>query len=1150
MLSGNLMSINLPGTNPRWKFTTDSATRRSAASPVMVAFHRIVVLIALVVGIAPAGQTASAQCVGDCNGDCAVRIGELLQGVNIALERADIAVCPAFDIGGDDAVSIGELIQAVNNALQGCNMDECVASPTPTETTLSGSDTPTSTPLVGTPTFTRTAGTPTPTEAGSGSPTSVPSTPVGGLVLAGAVATDNGTVRVNFNGPVDGPSGLNSLNYQIVQPVTLADGPRILSTRFLLRCEGGESDGSACNDTSSVGPVCQGGSCSGEDRRVVVLATSTLAGIPYKLTVAGVRDTGGSTIVVRDLGDRRTNESTFAGRPLDPVRHCPRATATATLQTGICQLVLCDVSEDCPDGDFCVDRIQDCDGDELDDDTEARGWTVRVRGTGSEIVEERIVTSDPFDVDTDNDGLTDDEEQTANASGSRSNPRRRDTDGDGLDDFHEVTFLRIDPSDVDSDDDGLTDGAEVGGRSAPHRADTDGDGILDAADTNERTRQVADMPLYDIIVDNAAVTFDYQWELVSETRSLDMENGSESLTLSEETSTESRNFSESGTEWFAKTSIEAEASYSAPFSFGFEVKVKASAGIGASGKTTASRTEAERSAEAHERSNENSWTVQRGESERRSITGATLRADVRLVNTGLLAMNIEDLELTARIPNPTSPGEFVTLGTLQPDNPNLSVTLGPITTSSGVIPFTNSELGMRGPEFVDFLVRNPSSIIFDVANFSLSTETPNAPDYVGLIENEIVNSTSQILIDFGGASDRPVERLFVSTQVGGVRAFRDINGDGEFDPEVVRFDLQGNGPIGPTLLDALNFAGTDISVDPISGRVTAVGDVTADFPSGREWIILQEEGLGGSDPLMRFDPSVRADAVELSSKTQVWLLYIQDLDLDGVPRRVELLFGTSDTDADSDDDGVGDAIEIYDTYDVNIVELGPGCPDEMTSTSRSSPILADTDLDGLSDQEERALGTAADRADTDCDYLPDNDPDSDKDEVDFGTNPLDADTDDDGETDGFRCPPRNFVFTATGIQFSFNEGRGTNEYAWPDTNGVTMTDPVDPTCSVTVDYPGGFTEGSLSFPWQNDTFALREFDGYQNCVAVGGQDGAGCTLVECFCAANSGCSAEFLPPQAGSCAGGRPQCSFRREDEIFGEGSGGPPIATFTVACD
>jgi hypothetical protein len=62
----------------------------------------------------------SAGCAGDCDGDRAVSISELISGVNIALGRAPVDRCRAMDSDSDGTVSISELIQAVNAALGGC----------------------------------------------------------------------------------------------------------------------------------------------------------------------------------------------------------------------------------------------------------------------------------------------------------------------------------------------------------------------------------------------------------------------------------------------------------------------------------------------------------------------------------------------------------------------------------------------------------------------------------------------------------------------------------------------------------------------------------------------------------------------------------------------------------------------------------------------------------------------------------------------------------------------------------------------------------------------------------------------------------------------------------------------------------------------
>jgi len=71
----------------------------------------------------PPTATATAPpgpCVGDCDGDGAVSVSELIRGVNIALDLAALESCASFDVDGNGQVSVGELIQSVNDALSSC----------------------------------------------------------------------------------------------------------------------------------------------------------------------------------------------------------------------------------------------------------------------------------------------------------------------------------------------------------------------------------------------------------------------------------------------------------------------------------------------------------------------------------------------------------------------------------------------------------------------------------------------------------------------------------------------------------------------------------------------------------------------------------------------------------------------------------------------------------------------------------------------------------------------------------------------------------------------------------------------------------------------------------------------------------------------
>ena len=80
-------------------------------------------------------------------------------------------------------------------------------------------------------------------------------------------------------------------------------------------------------------------------------------------------------------------------------------------------------------------------------------------------------------VDSDNDGLTDARELELDLD-----PFNPDTDGDGLLDGEEVRQYGTDPRNRDTDGDTLSDGTEAAGCTSPINPDTDGDGIPDNQD--------------------------------------------------------------------------------------------------------------------------------------------------------------------------------------------------------------------------------------------------------------------------------------------------------------------------------------------------------------------------------------------------------------------------------------------------------------------------------------------------------------------------------------------------------------------------------------------------------------------------------------------------------------------------------------------
>src|SRR5262249_37322404 len=63
---------------------------------------------------------ATAACPGDCKGDDAVTVDDLITGINIALGDTPVRACQAFDVGADQVVTVDELLAAIDAALFGC----------------------------------------------------------------------------------------------------------------------------------------------------------------------------------------------------------------------------------------------------------------------------------------------------------------------------------------------------------------------------------------------------------------------------------------------------------------------------------------------------------------------------------------------------------------------------------------------------------------------------------------------------------------------------------------------------------------------------------------------------------------------------------------------------------------------------------------------------------------------------------------------------------------------------------------------------------------------------------------------------------------------------------------------------------------------
>jgi hypothetical protein len=377
------------------------------------------------------------------------------------------------------------------------------------------------------------------------------------------------------------------------------------------------------------------------------------------------------------------------------------------------------------------------------------------------------------------------------------------------------------------------------------------------------------------------------------------------------------------------------------------------------------------------------------------------------------------------------------------------------------VPFSKN-LDGRGPEFVEALMRNPRSIIFDVSNFRLKSPPSDPNSYVEK-EASIVANTAEVTVDFAGEGELPVERFFVSSNLGRREAVRDRNGDGRIDAadaeRVIYLPPDGE-YLYPRLTEALTIRGYDFTVDA-NGQFTSIGGIANDLAQRKAWIVVvaDDSGTVTMTPLATFDPTSRVDEIYMKPGLQVWVSYMQDFDADLVPRSAESLFGSSDADADSDDDGVGDYAEIFASAPVTAINA---TGQSRTFQTRSNAILADTDGDGLSDLRERdELYTASDLADSDGDGV------GDKDEVEVDeTDPLDA--------RDYRCRPHLFRFTITSVP---DNGEFEGDVYFPFGYDTQQT---EEKCSVTIQRGGQSADSSGIH--RLGGFAVIQTVGFSSCA--------------------------------------------------------------------
>lgn len=177
---------------------------------------------------------------------------------------------------------------------------------------------------------------------------------------------------------------------------------------------------------------------------------------------------------------------------------------------------------------------------------------------------------------------------------------------------------------------------------------------------------------------------------------------------------------------------------------------------------------------------------------------------------------------------------------------------------------------------------------------------------------------------------------------------------------------------------------TDPAVVEVTAEVAAMASAGGSQPLSSELSVLQQSLLGlnltGLSAPLKLKTVVAFNRNAMSRAGRI----LVDSDGDGLSDEDEAALGTNPANADTDGDGLKDGIEVRASMDPLTDTVVNGCDTTL-----------DADLDGLSECEERLVGTMDCMGDTDGDGLPDLV------EVYSGTEPLIQEETRDGDRDGF-----------------------------------------------------------------------------------------------------------------------------------------------------
>ncbi len=500
------------------------------------------------------------------------------------------------------------------------------------------------------------------------------------------------------------------------------------------------------------------------------------------------------------------------------------------------------------------------------------------------------------------------------------------------------------PPAVDTDGDGLTDDEEISLGTNINVTDTDGDGFPDKEEADNWDRNsgthlrfnplVADVPRIRIERLGAPVIELHVTTLESGT----VTRGMTDATLAEvEVTTDRGRTNTNVIEEQHAVGVNAEVEKSGPITTG---SVSASYDYQHTDTTTETDYWNKQRVETNRR--ESSEYYETVNSETVETKGGEIRVLMGLLNDGDVSYTLNNMDLAAYMENPQRPGDLISVGTLVFEG-NMSFTPNPLGTtinpSAGdYTPFNFVYKADNNPEQISRILENSNQLVLRPTNLSLTGQRSDVD--LNLAAQNVRARTAEVIIDFGDTQSPKTEKYRVAIDTGNVDTlnFTDVmanrlNFNFSFSTETFTGQTQSHSGLSSVRSVAMNTNTNSYWL--VAHTFTPVGSPAGTTETKLYNILLED--YSSSD-------------INLRTGDTLHLVYITDTDLDGLSDRLEILKGTDLDVADTDGDGLDDAREVY-GWTTN---LGTAPCDEGSNLSLvfSNPLVADTDGDGNNDLAE------------------------------------------------------------------------------------------------------------------------------------------------------------------------------------------------------